>query len=65
MEPNRTLTPASDPTRAGPLCAVVKTDRNRAPSPSTQANTLPITVSSAEARRPRTAIRTAKTTQAP
>ena len=52
MEPNSTLTPASDPTVPVPLCVVVKTERNRAPSPSTQAKTLPITVSSAVARRP-------------
>jgi len=65
IEPKRTFTPASDPTVPVPLCDVVKTDRNRAPRPSTQANTLPMTVSSAEARRPRTASSTAKTTQAP
>ena len=65
MEPNSTLTPASDPTVPVPLCEVVKTDRNRAPSPSTQAKTLPITVSSAVARRPSAASSTAKTTHAP
>jgi hypothetical protein len=56
MEPKRTLTPALAPTPPVPLREVVKMERKRAPSPRTQANTDPITVSSALALRPRTAI---------
>jgi len=39
--------------------------RKSAPRPNTQAKTLPITVSSAAARRPRSASRRAKRMQAP
>ncbi len=61
IDPNSTLTPD---VASVPLDEVVYTVRKRAPRPSIQAKTFPITVSSARPRAPRAAIPSATTTQA-